>query len=69
MASRIISPNCLSFPRESNRQEKHKVKNSFDYALPDKKGYFGDYGGAFIPEPLQAIMDEITQAMAATARA
>ena len=38
------------------------MKNSFDYALPDKKGYFGDYGGAFIPEPLQAIMDEITQA-------
>lgn len=38
------------------------MKNSFDYALPDKKGYFGDYGGAFIPEPLQAIMDEITEA-------
>jgi len=38
------------------------VKNSFDYALPDSSGYFGEYGGSFIPEQLQVIMDEITAA-------
>ncbi|MCW7755253.1 tryptophan synthase subunit beta [Desulfobotulus sp. H1] len=32
------------------------------YALPDDKGYFGEYGGSFIPETLQAIMNDITMA-------
>ncbi|TYT75088.1 tryptophan synthase subunit beta [Desulfobotulus mexicanus] len=32
------------------------------YALPDDKGYFGEYGGSFIPEVLQTIMDDITAA-------
>ncbi|MEO8838483.1 MAG: tryptophan synthase subunit beta [Herbaspirillum sp.] len=30
------------------------------YALPDENGYFGEYGGSFIPPDLQKIMDEIT---------
>ena len=30
--------------------------------LPDEKGFFGEYGGSFIPPQLQAIMDEITAA-------
>jgi len=38
------------------------MKNSFDYALPDASGYFGDYGGSFIPPQLQVIIDEITAA-------
>lgn len=29
---------------------------------PDDKGYFGKYGGSYIPENLQKAMDEITQA-------
>ncbi len=29
--------------------------------LPDLKGYFGEYGGSFIPPDLQEIIDEITQ--------
>ncbi len=29
-------------------------------ALPDENGYFGEYGGSFIPPELQKIMDEIT---------
>ncbi|CAA0082288.1 Tryptophan synthase beta chain [BD1-7 clade bacterium] len=37
------------------------MKNSFSHALPNKEGYFGDYGGSFIPPELQAVMDEITQ--------
>lgn len=28
--------------------------------LPDKNGYFGEYGGSFIPPQLQDIMEEIT---------
>ena len=35
-------------------------KNIFNCPLPDEKGYFGEYGGAFIPPQLQTIMDEIT---------
>ena len=35
-------------------------KNIFNCSLPDEKGYFGEYGGAFIPPQLQSIMDEIT---------
>ncbi len=29
--------------------------------LPDKEGRFGEYGGSYVPEQLQAILDEITQ--------
>ncbi len=35
-------------------------QNIFNSPLPDEKGYFGEYGGAFIPPELQNIMDEIT---------
>jgi tryptophan synthase beta chain len=30
-------------------------------ALPDKAGRFGEYGGSYVPEQLQAVLDEITQ--------
>lgn len=30
--------------------------------LPDENGYFGEYGGSFIPEELQQVMAEITAA-------
>ncbi|MBN1499205.1 MAG: tryptophan synthase subunit beta [Spirochaetes bacterium] len=30
--------------------------------MPDQKGFFGEYGGSFIPEQLQVIIDEITAA-------
>jgi len=36
------------------------AQNIFNCPLPDEKGYFGEYGGAFIPPQLQSIMDEIT---------
>lgn len=36
------------------------AKNIFNCPLPDEKGYFGEYGGSFIPPELQTIMDEIT---------
>ncbi|MDD5359519.1 MAG: tryptophan synthase subunit beta [Sulfurovaceae bacterium] len=29
-------------------------------SMPNEKGYFGEYGGSFIPPQLQVIMDEIT---------
>lgn len=31
-------------------------------AMPDQQGYFGTYGGSFIPPELQRVMDEITAA-------
>ena len=30
--------------------------------LPDEKGYFGDYGGRFVPETLVPALDELTRA-------
>jgi tryptophan synthase beta chain len=30
--------------------------------LPDNKGYFGDYGGKFVPETLMPILDELETA-------
>ncbi|TNF91929.1 MAG: tryptophan synthase subunit beta [Gammaproteobacteria bacterium] len=36
------------------------MKNTFTYDQPDKDGFFGEYGGSFIPEQLQEIVDEIT---------
>ncbi|PSW20752.1 tryptophan synthase subunit beta [Photobacterium sanctipauli] len=38
------------------------MKNSFDHALPNAEGYFGEYGGSFIPEELQKVMAQITAA-------
>ncbi len=38
------------------------MKNTFLHPLPDKDGYFGPYGGSFIPPELQTIIDEITAA-------
>ncbi len=37
-------------------------KNVKSYQLPDEKGYFGPYGGTFVPPQLEEILDEITQA-------
>lgn len=36
------------------------MENTFTHHLPDEQGYFGEYGGSFIPEELQIIMDQIT---------
>ncbi len=30
--------------------------------LPDEKGYFGDYGGQFVPETLMPVLDELEEA-------
>ena len=31
--------------------------------MPDKDGYFGEYGGQIIPPELKAVMDQITAAV------
>jgi len=36
------------------------MKNTFNHNLPNAEGFFGDYGGSFIPPELQKIIDEIT---------
>ncbi|OGO06368.1 MAG: tryptophan synthase subunit beta, partial [Chloroflexi bacterium RBG_13_56_8b] len=30
--------------------------------IPDARGYFGDYGGQFVPETLMPVLDELTEA-------
>jgi len=35
-----------------------------DKPLPDKRGYFGDYGGQFVPETLMSALDELERAYA-----
>ncbi|MDB1124587.1 tryptophan synthase subunit beta [Vibrio algarum] len=37
------------------------MKNSFEHTLPNEEGYFGEYGGSFIPPQLETIMEEINQ--------
>jgi len=37
-------------------------KNVDSFQLPDKEGYFGPYGGTFVPPQLEEILDEITKA-------
>jgi tryptophan synthase beta chain len=37
-------------------------KDAQSFQLPDEKGYFGPYGGSFIPPQLQEVIDEITRA-------
>ena len=36
------------------------MKNTFDHPLPNAQGYFGEFGGSFVPSELQVIIDEIT---------
>jgi len=38
------------------------MKNSFEHAMPNSDGYFGEYGGSFIPPELETIMKDITEA-------
>ncbi|SON52004.1 tryptophan synthase subunit beta [Vibrio tapetis] len=35
------------------------MENTFEHKMPNEDGYFGEYGGSFIPEELKKIMDEI----------
>ncbi|WHH61498.1 tryptophan synthase subunit beta [Petroclostridium sp. X23] len=32
------------------------------YQLPDEKGYFGEFGGRFVPENLEGVLEEVKQA-------
>lgn len=44
------------------QKEKNMTDELKGTALPDTKGYFGQYGGSYIPEDLQKMMDEVTDA-------
>ena len=37
------------------------MENTFTHELPNTEGYFGEYGGSFIPEQLQVIMAQISE--------
>ncbi|WP_427901906.1 tryptophan synthase subunit beta [Motilimonas cestriensis] len=38
------------------------MENTFQHPEPNAQGYFGEFGGSFIPEELQKIMDQISVA-------
>ncbi|EJV0278143.1 tryptophan synthase subunit beta [Vibrio parahaemolyticus] len=38
------------------------MKNSFDHNMPNNEGYFGEYGGSFVPPELEQIMRDINAA-------
>ncbi|HHX8670674.1 TPA: tryptophan synthase subunit beta [Vibrio alginolyticus] len=38
------------------------MKNSFDLTMPNEEGYFGEYGGSFVPPELEQIMHNINAA-------
>lgn len=38
------------------------MENTFQHPQPNAQGYFGEFGGSFIPEELQKIMDQISAA-------
>lgn len=52
---------------EIRQEEKNMKFNQVEFdtyfkQYPDEKGFYGKYGGSYIPAELQAAMDEITQA-------
>ncbi len=49
----------MDYKTEENQSYKNTTFESVE--LPDKKGWFGDYGGSYVPEQLQTILDDITQ--------
>ena len=47
---------CSSLPTtKSNKKPIHTERGKFY----DTKGYFGQFGGSFVPEPIQALLDEL----------
>ncbi len=38
------------------------TESTATYALPDVRGYFGDFGGSFVPEILVPALEELTAA-------
>lgn len=51
-------------PRNNNKQtiEERKMSDIRSIPMPDEQGFFGEYGGSFVPPPLVAILEEITEA-------
>ncbi|MBE7705991.1 MAG: tryptophan synthase subunit beta [Cyanobacteria bacterium SIG30] len=38
---------------------KHKYEKNLKYNLPDRKGFFGEFGGAYVPEKLQLVLKQL----------
>ena len=41
---------------------------SSTHCLPNAEGFFGSYGGSFIPAPLQSVLDEVAEQFHAAVR-
>jgi len=55
--------------RRDNRfimtNETHDIENVSGYQQPDERGYFGDFGGSFVPEILVPALEELIEAFEA----
>ena len=49
----------LQLLNKYNQEEKEMSSKIKDIAMPDENGYFGEYGGSFIPPQLEGILNEI----------
>ena len=45
-----------------NYQEELQRMDLFDFA-PGREGYYGDYGGAFVPEILHSTIEELREGL------
>jgi len=53
----------VTFPQYKRYHMQNAITKEINTTnLPDEKGYFGEFGGAFIPPQLQEVMDEVTKA-------
>ncbi len=43
-------------------------KQTIEYQMPDEQGFFGPYGGSYVPPMLEPVLKEITEAYAACRR-
>ena len=55
----------VSVPEPQVMQGDPMSQHSAPYGIPDSRGFFGAYGGQFVPEPLKVRLDELTKAMEA----
>ncbi len=46
---------------KNSSENSNEISDLEKVELPDKNGWFGEYGGSYVPEQLQKVLDDITQ--------
>ena len=52
-----LSSICSSLPTTKSKQKAELIQK--EEIFMTTKGYFGQFGGSFVPEPIQALLDEL----------